>query len=319
MKKLKKNVKGVTMVALVVTIIVLLILSAITIMLTVGNNGLFSRAKIAKDEHIKKEATEAMNLKITGIQIESYTESQKLPNLQYLADKLCEDREIEYVEKETKKQASLDKVDVTGINSIFTKIKKYPYEFEIDNELKLASIDGIKIAEDNNTQDDTWKREMELAISALQDENNNLKNRVNAIEKETIFGKRTKLTSNSFTGLEIAFPNISEQIERNYGSIKLTEDIKKYKYIEIETVIVSPALGYWGEKTTLLATEYFEISNSETINWDKYNFLLENSWGNSSIGVIGYIINEKEIRIGCAMNTIENGVKMKIKGVYGIL
>ena len=146
MKKVKKNVKGVTMVALVVTIIVLLILSAITIGLTVGKNGLFSRSKKAADEHIKQEAMEAMNLKITGIQIESYTENQKLPNLQYLADKLCEDIEMEYVEKETKKQASLNKIDVTGLKSIFTKIKKYPYEFEIDSELKLASIDGVKIA-----------------------------------------------------------------------------------------------------------------------------------------------------------------------------
>ena len=65
MKKLKKNVKGVTMVALVVTTIVLLILSAVTIGLTVGKNGLFSRSKMAADEHIKQEVLDAMNLKIS--------------------------------------------------------------------------------------------------------------------------------------------------------------------------------------------------------------------------------------------------------------
>ena len=44
---MKKNVKGITLVALVVTIIVLLILAGIAINLTIGNNGLFSRAKNA--------------------------------------------------------------------------------------------------------------------------------------------------------------------------------------------------------------------------------------------------------------------------------
>ena len=236
MKKLKKNVKGVTMVALVVTIIVLLILSAVTIMLTVGENGIFSRAKIAKNEHIKKEATEAMNLKITGIQIESYTESQKLPSLQYLADKLCEDKEIEYVEKETKKQASLDKVDVTGINSIFTKIKKYPYEFEIDNELKLASIDGIKIAEDNNTKDDTWKKEMELAIESLQqdnkllkEDNEKLKNEIDKLNNEKISGIREKLTSDNFTGFDV--PLTTTITNKDFGDIKLVNSIENYRYI----------------------------------------------------------------------------------------
>ena len=215
------------MVALVVTIIVLLILSAITIMLTVGNNGLFSRAKIAKDEHIKKEATEAMNLKITGIQIESYTESQKLPNLQYLADKLCEDREIEYVEKETKKQASLDKVDVTGINSIFTKIKKYPYEFEIDSKLKLASIDGIKIADNNNQSEDILSRieKMESAIRSLQEENEELKNKVEEFSHNIISPDYEKCKT-------VNFVNKSYTVEENgYIQVELhyTAGVNEYE------------------------------------------------------------------------------------------
>lgn len=152
MKRIKKEVKGVTIIVLVVTIIVLLILSAVAISLTVGKNGIFNRTKKATDEYIKKEAVDAMNLKISGIQIQSYTENNTLPNLQYLADKLCEDEEMQYVVKETKKQASLEKIDISDVNSIFTKIKKYSYEFEIDSSLRLASIDGIKITENNNEE-----------------------------------------------------------------------------------------------------------------------------------------------------------------------
>ena len=52
----KKETKGVTLVALVVTIIVLLILAGITINLVVGDKGIFSRTKSAVDKY--KEAEE---------------------------------------------------------------------------------------------------------------------------------------------------------------------------------------------------------------------------------------------------------------------
>ena len=46
-KKIKKQAKGITLIALVVTIIVLLILAAVAINLTIGNNGIFTRAQNA--------------------------------------------------------------------------------------------------------------------------------------------------------------------------------------------------------------------------------------------------------------------------------
>lgn len=149
MNKLK-NTKAITLIALVITIVVLLILAGITIGALTGN-GLFDKAKTARDKSEKSQATETMNLKITNIQISSYSEKQELPDLQYLADKLCEDNDIEYVLSKSKNQASLDKIDVTNVSSIFTKLKEYPYEFEIDNELKLKSIDGIKVADKDTT------------------------------------------------------------------------------------------------------------------------------------------------------------------------
>ena len=48
-KKLKRQVKGITLIALVVTVIVLLILAGVAINLTVGDNGLFKRAQNAAD------------------------------------------------------------------------------------------------------------------------------------------------------------------------------------------------------------------------------------------------------------------------------
>lgn len=49
-KKLKKQVKGITLIALVITIIIMLILASIAINLSIGNNGLITRAKQAKEQ-----------------------------------------------------------------------------------------------------------------------------------------------------------------------------------------------------------------------------------------------------------------------------
>ena len=63
MKKLKKQVKGITLIALVVTIIVLLILAGIALNLTIGENGLFTRAQNAANTWKNAETNEqsAMN------------------------------------------------------------------------------------------------------------------------------------------------------------------------------------------------------------------------------------------------------------------
>ena len=48
-KKIKKEEKGITLVALVVTIIVLLILAGVAISFTLGEDGIFKKAKDAAD------------------------------------------------------------------------------------------------------------------------------------------------------------------------------------------------------------------------------------------------------------------------------
>ena len=148
MKQMKnKKEKGVTLIALVVTIIVLIILAGISINLVFGNLGIVTKAKEAKEENLKQTAKDVMSLKITNIQIENYTENETLPSLQFLADKLCEDNDMEYVLTQSKAHASLDKIDTTNLSSIYTKLKEYPYEFEINDSLQLASIDGVKVAQ----------------------------------------------------------------------------------------------------------------------------------------------------------------------------
>ena len=195
MNKLKMNLKsieGITLISLVVTIIILIILASISIAMILGNNGLLNKAQTASDETKKSQATETINLKITNIQISSYAETQELPNLQYLADKLCEDNDMEYVLTASKEHASLDKIDVTNISSIFTKLKEYPYEFEINSSLQLASIDGVKIADNNNDGTVTLTQDQYNSIlsrlTALENNSNNTNTNENYSTEEQVVG-----------------------------------------------------------------------------------------------------------------------------------
>ena len=63
LRKLQKGIKGITLIALVVTIIVLLILAAVAINLTIGNNGIFTRAQNAtqKWEEASKNEQDEMD------------------------------------------------------------------------------------------------------------------------------------------------------------------------------------------------------------------------------------------------------------------
>ena len=60
MKEVKKQVKGITLIALVVTIIVLLILAGIALNLTIGQNGIFSRAQTAANTWRNAETNEQL-------------------------------------------------------------------------------------------------------------------------------------------------------------------------------------------------------------------------------------------------------------------
>ena len=75
MKKLKRQVKGITLIALVVTVIVLLILAGVAISLTVGDNGLFRRAQNATDTWQEASEREAIELAVAGMQIGSMQET----------------------------------------------------------------------------------------------------------------------------------------------------------------------------------------------------------------------------------------------------
>lgn len=99
---------------------------------------------------------------------------------------------MEYVLTASKEHASLDKIDVTNISSIFTKLKEYPYEFEINSSLQLASIDGVKIADNNDDGTVTLTQSQYNSIlnrlSALENKSNNTNTNKNYSTEELVVG-----------------------------------------------------------------------------------------------------------------------------------
>ena len=83
MDKIKKQQKGITLIALVVTIIILLILAGVSIAMLTGNNGVLTQAKSAKEntrvgevqEKVKLAAQAALTANLgNGIEKEKFQE-----------------------------------------------------------------------------------------------------------------------------------------------------------------------------------------------------------------------------------------------------
>lgn len=76
-EKIKKNTKGITLVALVVTIIILLLLAGITISALTANNGLINKTKISKVKTEYTSAKEKVQIEIMAAQTQNYSEQNE--------------------------------------------------------------------------------------------------------------------------------------------------------------------------------------------------------------------------------------------------
>ena len=136
-KRLEKNF-GITLIALIVTIIVLLILSGVAIATLTGENGLFARAKQAKQTQIESEMKEKLNLSIQELQVEKLTEAT-LDDItqEWLTQKLSEYNPI-LKENETAegKKVTLQKDGV--IKSYFIDINLNITEIENESGIEFS-------------------------------------------------------------------------------------------------------------------------------------------------------------------------------------
>lgn len=72
LKRIKK-IAGITLIALVITIVVLIILAGVLINISLGNNGLFNKAKTAKEMYTNAQDYEEKEIEKVTNGIDSYT------------------------------------------------------------------------------------------------------------------------------------------------------------------------------------------------------------------------------------------------------
>jgi len=72
-----KNIKGITLIALVITIIVLIILAGVAISLSIGENGIFNKAKYASEEYSNEQAREETEIAKLTNEINSSVNSSR--------------------------------------------------------------------------------------------------------------------------------------------------------------------------------------------------------------------------------------------------
>ena len=114
-----KNRKGITLIALIVTIIVLLILAGVAIVTLTGENGILSKAQLAKERVAEKEAEENERL------------SQYENEIDSVRDGATNDEIKQYIKDEIKKQIGLGVTKTTIWSGTANEVKEY--EFDIEN------------------------------------------------------------------------------------------------------------------------------------------------------------------------------------------
>ena len=120
-----RDTRGITLVVLVVTIIVLLILAGVTISLSVGDNGIFSKARIAEEKHKEALARERLELLLSNI----------------VLDKNIKKIDEEYIDKELAKDGMVVIGNIVIVDG---------WQFQIDKSIPKIVMNIGKGNENNN-------------------------------------------------------------------------------------------------------------------------------------------------------------------------
>lgn len=128
--------KAITLIALVVTIVILLILAAVTITMTLGENGLFQRSKDAKEITIKAMSDEEVELAVSNLKMETTIR------------KLTQEGSRKFLEDDLKKS---DKDTTVTINGNDLKVKHRGNNYNVDQDCNLTDEGDFDAAEWDKT------------------------------------------------------------------------------------------------------------------------------------------------------------------------
>ena len=142
--KIYKNKNGITLIALVITIVIMLLLAAIVIQLTLGENGLISKANQAKIEQEKSELYDDAKLEYLNLKTKAIENNQPDPKSESILS------EINF----------LNKYNIIGDN-----ITNKKSEIIETKKNLLKEIEKLRTNPDTNTVADEDKNKLVLRLN----------------------------------------------------------------------------------------------------------------------------------------------------------
>ena len=211
MKNFKKvqNEKAITVVALVITIIILMILAGISVATLTGENGLFSRAKQAKEEHMNAQAKEDLTRKLYDILLDKQGEK----SLEFLNGMTIDGYETQ----------------VSNISRMITMKKgNTTYNFLVDSEYNIQSLNSIQ-GITQNPGSGTGDNSNSLNSELINDFNIKIESQSGLIAKVNIDGEISTKDDSAILGYAILVNGqaVANTITMPY-SIKLNEKSTTY-------------------------------------------------------------------------------------------
>ncbi len=234
-----KEERGITLIALVVTIIVLIVLAGIAISMTIGENGIFAKAKEAKRLQITTEAKEKIGTEILAAQVEAIERNEELEQAQ------VEDIISKYGTLQDDKDTIILKDNGYEISLLDiyqgTTTSSGSYT---ENKAKIELLEGqVKRLQEqldsmSQTGDEKDKKIAELneRVTTIENEKNKLQNENNALTSKATELTDLKETLSKVTATE-------GQILKNYTAYKdgklITGTMANYAGKTIETSSVN--------------------------------------------------------------------------------
>ena len=221
--RMKIENKGITLVALVITIVVLIILAGVAINLSLGENGIFNKAKEAKIMQLKSEYREKIGTEILAAQIDAISRDEDLEDEQVKDiisnyGELQDDGDtIKITDKDVEVSLSEIYTGTTTSSGSYTENKAKIAMLEkrikeLQEQLDNASLSGDekdkKIAELNSkiTELENQKTTLETKVASLEKDKENLENNVTTLQQE-----KTELT-NQVSNLQDEITNSKSKI-----------------------------------------------------------------------------------------------------------
>ena len=137
------NEKAITLIALVVTIVILLILAGVTITMTLGENGLFTRAREGRAVYEESEVRDDLSMLITQYTWDKASEKTDKSLGDYLKDNGA---------TSVKANADGKTLEVEYKNYVFTVDKDSGEIKEVGKAGLLPKVSGVKVTEDSAGQ-----------------------------------------------------------------------------------------------------------------------------------------------------------------------